>query len=160
MEDVTFRLMNVDDVEDVYRIEEASFAIPWSRDAFVNEMVNNRFARYVLIEMNEQVIGYCGLWIIVDEGHITNIALLPQFRGKKLGEALMKEVLAFATENGAKTLTLEVRPSNDSALGLYQKLGFQKGGIRKNYYADNNEDALVMWVNLDESVKKSNYISS
>ena len=94
------------------------------------------------------VIGYCGVWIVIDEAHITNIALLPEYRGRKLGEALLRKIIEVAIERGAKTMTLEVRMSNMIAQSLYRKLGFQGGAIRKRYYTDNQEDALVMWVNF------------
>ena len=85
---------------------------------------------------------------MIDEAHITNIALLPEYRGRKLGEALLRKIIEVAIERGAKTMTLEVRVSNMIAQSLYRKLGFQGGAIRKRYYTDNHEDALVMWVNF------------
>lgn len=145
---LTFRLMNEEDIDDVLEIEHKSFATPWSREAFFNELTHNQFALYVVLEEENKVIGYCGAWIVVDEAHITNVALLPEYRGRKLGEALMRQLMELASEMGAVTMTLEVRVSNFTALSLYRKLGFQNGAIRKNYYTDNQEDALVMWVNL------------
>jgi ribosomal-protein-alanine N-acetyltransferase len=85
---------------------------------------------------------------VIDEAHITNVAILPEYRGRKLGEALMEKMISVARSMGARSMTLEVRVTNNIAQSLYQKLGFQKGGIRKNYYSDNQEDALIMWVNL------------
>ncbi|WP_141434462.1 ribosomal protein S18-alanine N-acetyltransferase [Bacillus sp. 03113] len=143
-----FRFMNEMDIDQVLNIEHVSFTTPWSREAFYNEMTQNEFAVYVVVELDEQVIGYCGAWIVVDEAHITNIAILPDYRGKKLGEALLKNVMFVAENMGAKTMTLEVRISNHIAQNLYRKLGFKDGAIRKKYYTDNQEDALVMWVNL------------
>lgn len=140
--------MSEKDIDQIVRIENEAFTIPWSRESFENELRKNRFANYTVLEDEEGVFGYCGLWIIIDEAHITNIALLPKYRGKKLGEALLRKVMDIAREKGAKTMTLEVRVTNDIAQSLYRKLGFQNGGIRKNYYTDNQEDALVMWVNL------------
>jgi ribosomal-protein-alanine N-acetyltransferase len=140
--------MNEQDIDDVLEIEQKSFATPWSREAFYNELTQNQFAVYVVLEEEEKVIGYCGVWIVVDEAHITNVAMLPEYRGRKLGEALMRKIIEVAVEMGAKTMTLEVRVSNFTAQSLYRKLGFQDGAIRKNYYTDNQEDALVMWVNL------------
>ena len=102
----------------------------------------------MVIEEENQVIGYCGVWVIVDEAHVTNIAILPQHRGRKLGEALLKRVIEVTKEMGAIKMTLEVRASNHVAQSLYRKLGFLDGAIRKGYYPDNQEDALVMWVNL------------
>ncbi|WP_026582797.1 ribosomal protein S18-alanine N-acetyltransferase [Bacillus sp. J33] len=145
---LTFRFMNEQDIDEVLEIEYKSFATPWSREAFYNEITQNQFAVYVVLEEEDKVIGYCGMWIVVDEAHITNVALLPEYRGRKLGEALMRKGMAVAVEMGAKTMTLEVRVSNFTAQSLYRKLGFQDGAIRKNYYTDNQEDALVMWVNL------------
>src|SRR5690606_25175886 len=106
------------------------------------------FAEYFVIEDNEQIFGYCGLWVIVDQAQITNIAILPKYRGKKYGELLFTYVLAKAKEKGAKELTLEVRVSNIVAQKLYKKYGLVPVGVRKNYYVDNQEDALLMWVKL------------
>jgi ribosomal-protein-alanine N-acetyltransferase len=146
--EITFRQMTLDDIDDVLKIEHASFSIPWSRESFYNELVHNNYSNYIVMEWNGQVIGYCGMWLVIDEAHITNVAVLPEFRGKKLGEALMRKAMETAKELGAKTMTLEVRVSNHVAQSLYRKLGFLNGGIRKQYYTDNQEDALVMWVNL------------
>ncbi|ESU31581.1 hypothetical protein G3A_15895 [Bacillus sp. 17376] len=145
---ITFRNMTVDDLDQVMEVEVNSFTIPWSKEAFFNELTKNQFAQYLIVEVDQKVVGYCGVWIIIDEAHITNIALLPEFRGLKLGEALMGKVLELAREMGALRVTLEVRVSNERAQNLYRKFGFEQGAIRKQYYTDNMEDALVMWVNL------------
>lgn len=144
----TFRYMSKEDIDQILTIEHKSFATPWSRDAFDNELTLNQYAVYVVIEADGQVVGYCGMWLIVDEAHITNIAVLPEYRGQKLGERLLQRVMDLAREKGAKSMTLEVRVSNMVAQNLYRKLGFTNGGIRKNYYTDNQEDGLVMWVNI------------
>lgn len=145
---ITFRKMTVEDLDDVIEVEVNSFATPWSRDAFYNELTKNQFAHYLVAEVDEKVVGYCGVWIIVDEAHITNIALLPDYRGLKLGEALMGRIMEIARDLGALRITLEVRVSNERAQNLYRKFGFEEGALRKQYYTDNMEDALVMWVNL------------
>ncbi|KWU58485.1 MULTISPECIES: ribosomal protein S18-alanine N-acetyltransferase [Priestia] len=145
---IKFRLMEVKDVDQVVKIEEKSFTTPWSSEAFQNELTNNQFSTYIVMEEGENIIGYCGTWIVIDEAHVTNIALLPDYRGKGLGELLLRNVMDVLRKLGATSMTLEVRVSNHIAQSLYQKLGFKPGGIRKNYYSDNNEDALVMWVNL------------
>ncbi|EDL62594.1 ribosomal protein S18-alanine N-acetyltransferase [Bacillus sp. SG-1] len=150
MSDYTIRLMNTEDLDQVMEVESNSFSIPWSRDAFFNEIETNHFATYIVIEEGGKVIGYCGVWIIVDEAHITNIAVLPSYRGQGLGDKLMRSMIEIAKEMGARTMTLEVRVSNTPAQSLYRKFGFQEGGIRKNYYSDNQEDALVMWVKFYE----------
>jgi ribosomal-protein-alanine N-acetyltransferase len=145
---VTFRNMTVDDLDDVLDVEINSFATPWSRDAFFNELTTNQFAHYLVVEVDHKVVGYCGVWIIVDEAHITNIALLPEYRGLKLGEALLARIIELAKGIGTVRMTLEVRVSNERAQSLYRKFGFEDGAIRKQYYTDNLEDALVMWVNV------------
>ncbi|ENQ3081131.1 ribosomal protein S18-alanine N-acetyltransferase [Bacillus cereus] len=145
---ITFRNMKEKDIPQIVAIEEASFATPWTAEAFERELNMNEYAHYVVLETEEGIMGYCGLWMILDESHITNIAILPKYRGLKLGQALLQEVINKARAFGAKTMTLEVRVSNEVAKKLYRKFGFQNGGIRKRYYTDNYEDGLVMWVNL------------
>ncbi|WP_121610229.1 ribosomal protein S18-alanine N-acetyltransferase [Mesobacillus foraminis] len=145
---IAFRAMELKDIDRIHEIETKSFATPWSKEAFHNELTMNKFALYTVIEVGNEVAGYCGAWVVIDEVHITNIALLPEYRGMRLGEALLQKVMDLVKELGAKTMTLEVRVSNLVAQSLYRKLGFQEGGIRKQYYTDNLEDALVMWVNL------------
>lgn len=144
----TFRFLSEKDVNEVLKIEHASFTLPWTEEAFKNEFKQNKFAVYIGLEDEGRLIGYCGVWVIVDEAHITNVAVLPEYRGLKLGEALMKKIMEISSEMGARTMTLEVRVTNYIAQSLYRKLGFQDGAIRKSYYTDNREDALVMWVNL------------
>lgn len=143
-----FRYMREEDIDQILKIEELSFATPWTRQSFENELNLNQFAVYLVLEKDGQIVGYCGMWLIVDEAHITNIAVLPEFRGQKLGEAILRMIIEVAKKRGAKSMTLEVRVSNTVAQSLYRKLGFMNGGIRKNYYTDNYEDALVMWVTL------------
>ncbi len=143
-----FRYMKEEDIDQILEVEHASFATPWSREAFYNEIYQNKFAVYIVLEEDDKIIGYCGAWVVIDEAHITNIALLPSYRGRQLGEALLRKMMSIAKDMGARSMTLEVRVTNHVAQSLYRKLGFQNGGIRKNYYSDNQEDALVMWVNI------------
>ena len=145
---IHIRMMTIDDIDQILIIEEACFAHPWTRQAFENEMLNNRFATYFVAEDGDKIIGYCGVWVILDEAHITNIGVLPDYRGYKIGEAILRKVMLFAKLKSAIQMSLEVRVSNEIAQNLYRKLGFQNGGIRKGYYTDNYEDALVMWVKL------------
>ncbi len=133
----SFRLMEEKDIDQILRIEQECFAAPWSRESFENELRKNKFALYLVLEEEDKVIGYCGSWLIIDEIHITNIAILPEYRGRKLGEALLRKMMEIAKLEGANTMTLEVRVSNHVAISLYRKLGFQEGGIRKNYYTYN-----------------------
>ena len=149
-EEVRFRMMTVEDIDQVYEIEALSFTLPWTKEAFYYEMLENQHAQYVLAETDRGIVGYCGLWLVLDECHITNIAIHPDERGKKLGEGLMRAAIDVAKEHGAVLMTLEARVSNHVAQNLYRKLGFQNGGIRKRYYTDNLEDAIVMWVNFNE----------
>ncbi|MDP4105674.1 MAG: ribosomal protein S18-alanine N-acetyltransferase [Bacillota bacterium] len=147
-ESIVFRFMREEDIDQVLEIEHRSFTTPWSREAFYNELNMNKFAVYIVLEVDKKVVGYCGVWVVIDEAHITNIAILPEYRGRKFGEALMQNLFDVAKTMGAKSMTLEVRVTNYVAQALYRKFGFQKGGLRKNYYTDNQEDALVMWVKL------------
>ncbi|WP_053217397.1 ribosomal protein S18-alanine N-acetyltransferase [Virgibacillus senegalensis] len=148
MTDTIIRQMRIEDINQVMQVEAASFGTPWTQDIFVNELIENPYAVYFVIEKAGTVIGYCGLWVIIDEAQITNIAILPQYRGKKYGQALFHYVINQAIALGAKQLSLEVRVSNIPAQNMYKKFGLVPGGIRKNYYTDNFEDALVMWVKL------------
>lgn len=144
----TFRKMRKEDIDEVYQIECQSFSAPWTKESLYYELEQNLFAKYVVVELEEQVIGYCGLWVIMDDAQITNIAVHPDYRGRKIGEALLSFAIQLSREMKAKRLSLEVRVSNHIAQSLYKKAGFEPGGIRKSYYTDNQEDALVMWVNL------------
>ncbi|MFD0960876.1 ribosomal protein S18-alanine N-acetyltransferase [Paenibacillus chungangensis] len=143
-----YRAMTVHDIPAILAIEEEAFTIPWSEEAFRNELMNNMFARYVVMEYRNELIGYGGMWIIVDEAHITNVAIRGDCRGMGLGSRLLERLRATAVEYGAVRMTLEVRVSNEHAQRLYRKQGFQPSGIRKGYYSDNNEDALIMWAEL------------
>jgi ribosomal-protein-alanine N-acetyltransferase len=91
------------------------------------------------------IVGYGGMWIIIDEAHITNIAVEPAYRGKKLGEQILKGLMELAKLKRVARMTLEVRVSNDDAQKLYKRIGFKPAGIRPGYYIDTNEDALIMW---------------
>src|SRR3954468_16282566 len=93
-----FRYMNEEDIDQILEVEHASFATPWSREAFYNELFNNKFAFYIVLEEGNKIIGYCGAWIVIDEAHVTNIAILPECRGRKLGEALLQKMIAVARE--------------------------------------------------------------
>lgn len=145
-----FRSLKVEDIPALVEIERLSFKTPWSDEAFYHELKHNAFAHYIVAVQRERVIAYCGMWLIVDEAHITNIAVHPQFRGAKVGEQLLASVMAYAQLNGADKMTLEVRPSNEAALNLYKKFGFVHTGTRPEYYPDNLEDAWIMWVKLDD----------
>ena len=135
----------LEDVDDIMIVERLSFKIPWSRDSIVQEITNNSFARYFSAKVNGKVVGYAGMWCVCDEGHITNIAVHPEFRGNGIGTRLIESLIEAAKKEGVSSMTLEVRKSNLVAQRLYRKFGFEEGGIRKAYYADNGEDAIIMW---------------
>jgi len=147
------RPMHIDDLQNILEVERASFATPWSLDAFKAELKDNEYARYLCLELEGQVIGYMGLWFILDEGHITNIAITPNHRGQHWGEFLMRSVMGKMVEQGMERMTLEVRVSNRPAQSLYKRLGFAIAGIRKGYYADTGEDAMIMWAELGMEVE-------
>lgn len=136
-------------IDDIVNVEKLSFRIPWSRQSIMDEFLNNETAVYFCALAGGKAVGYAGMWQVLDEGHITNIAVHPEFRQCGLGSALMEALLAEAERRDIKALTLEVRKSNFSAQALYRKYGFSDGGMRKKYYADNNEDAIIMWKRLD-----------
>jgi len=137
-------LMTLSDVDAVSRIERECFAIPWSRDAFVREATENRCARYLVAREDGVPIAYAGMWLVVDEAHVTNVAVTREKRGRGIGEKIARALMQLAADTGMVYMTLECRRSNLVAQALYKKLGFAEVGFRKRYYADNNEDALVM----------------
>ena len=137
------RRMTADDVDAVAAIEAATFPTPWSRDAFASEM-RNVAARYLVAELAGEVIGFAGAWIILDESHVTNIAVKKEHRGQGYGRLLTAGLMQYLSNLGAAYVTLEVRKSNLVAQNLYASLGFVRLGVRKRYYEDNGEDALIM----------------
>lgn len=138
------RRMTLADLDAVAAIEAATFPTPWSKDSFCQELERNVAARYLVAEEAGQVIGYAGAWIILDESHITNIAISEAFRGQGHGRQLTEALMQYLSNLGAAYATLEVRKSNIRAQNLYKSLGFIQLGVRKRYYEDNQEDALLM----------------
>ncbi len=148
---VILETMTLDDVPRVREIEQQSFRTMWPRDAYTHELRENRLASYLVARFEQDIVGYAGMWVIMDEAHITTIAVDPMYRGQHIGERLLIGLIDAAVERGARWMTLEVRRSNASAQALYHKYGFREIGVRKGYYSDNREDALVMWTgNLRE----------
>ncbi|WP_342424311.1 ribosomal protein S18-alanine N-acetyltransferase [Paenibacillus sp. FSL E2-0178] len=148
--ELVFRLMRLEDIPEILVIEREAFTMPWTEEAFRNELSHNHFAKYMVMELSGHIIGYAGMWAIVDEAHVTNIALLEAYRGRKWGDRLLDELMKTAAYLGMKSITLEVRVSNEVAQNLYRKKGFRPAGTRKGYYSDNREDALIMWADLPE----------
>lgn len=129
----------------ILAIESQTNTAPWSERSFRNELDHNRGLFLVAI-LQGQVIGYGGVWLVIDEAHITTVAVAPEHQRQGIGERLMVELLQGAKERGMLCSTLEVRAGNDAAIKLYEKLGYHVSARRKGYYPDNREDAIVMWL--------------
>lgn len=147
-----FRSMTLDDVDAIVQIEQEVFAAPWTAEAFQNELKQNMFAKYMVMEMDGDILGYGGMWLIVDEAHVTNIAIREPYQGQGLGRRLLGEMMKTAHWLRARRMTLEVRVSNERAQRLYRRFGFAPSGLRPGYYSDNREDALIMWADLNPEV--------
>ena len=136
--------MTSKDIDGVFEVEKNCFEHHWSKDALKKEL-NNDVARYLVAKLDGKVVGYVGIWFVMDEGHITNVAVHSDYRGRKIGDKLVKALIRLCRENNIVSMTLEVRVSNVVAQNLYKKYGFKLAGIRKEYYSDNKEDAMIMW---------------
>jgi ribosomal-protein-alanine N-acetyltransferase len=136
--------MRLEDLDEVQRIEEASFTTPWPPNAYRSELMTNRLASYLVARAQGRIVAYGGMWLMVDEAHITTFAVHPAWRRQRLGERLLLAFLDLARDRHAREATLEVRLSNVAARRLYEKYGFRPVGLRPRYYSDNNEDALIM----------------
>jgi ribosomal-protein-alanine N-acetyltransferase len=152
MSALSIRPMVATDIEGVVHIEQESFTTGWSLRAYLTELANPS-AYYLVAERDGRVIGYGGVWLVMDELHVTAIAVEKAARGQKIGERLLIALLIEAIRRGARQATLEVRTSNAAAKGLYVKYGFVWAGIRKGYYSDNGEDADILWIYDLESEK-------
>ncbi|MFC5405051.1 ribosomal protein S18-alanine N-acetyltransferase [Cohnella soli] len=156
-----YRLMNLNDIAPIVEIEREAFTAPWSAEAFRNELTNNLFAKYMIMERGDEIIGYGGMWLIIDEAHVTNIAVREKHRGRGYGKSLLREMMRTAYFLGARRMTLEVRVSNEIAQSLYRQMGFYPSGVRPEYYSDNLEDALIMWADLvQEDDEEAEYVGS
>lgn len=144
MDVVVLAPLSVGDLPEVSQIERVSFTAPWPTSAYVTELTSNRLARYVGARKGGRLIGFGGIWLMVDEAHITTMAVLPAHRRTGVATALLLELLQEARRGGARVATLDVRVSNDDAQRLYVAFGFVEAGRRIRYYDDNGEDALVM----------------
>ncbi|CAN5467480.1 hypothetical protein BH20CHL6_BH20CHL6_16610 [soil metagenome] len=136
--------MRVADIPAVHGIERASFPLPWPDYAFRQELETNRLARYLVARLDDLIVAYAGVWLMVGEAHITTFAVLPEYRRQGIGAQLLLAVLDLADEMGANVATLEVRLSNLAARRLYGRFGLKPVGLRPRYYSDNGEDALIM----------------
>ena len=141
---LTIAAMRLEDLAEVQRIEQASFSTPWPENAYRSELTANRLASYLVARIDGRIVGYGGMWLMVDEAHITTFAIHPGWRRQGIGERLLLAFLDLARDRHAREATLEVRLSNLAARRLYEKYGFRPVGLRPRYYSDNNEDALIM----------------
>ncbi len=145
--EIQIRRMTLADLDEVMEIEPVAFGSHhWSRQSFANELSNPGGHYFACFDSaTGRLCGYSGFWLIGEEAHITTLAVHPDWRRKYIGERLLVHDINQAQKVGASWMTLEVRMSNDAAQRLYYKYGFKSLGVRRNYYQDNNEDALVLW---------------
>ena len=151
--------MKKSDVDAVLAIESDAYGEHhWSRESFSNELSNDLAFYFSAFDEDDRLVGYAGCWQILEEAHITTVAVAPEHLRKHIGEALLVRLLDCCYENKIKYITLEVRVSNTPAIKLYEKYGFKHLGTRKGYYQNNNEDALIMWTeNIFYDKFKTNY---
>lgn len=135
-------------IEQMAKIEQATFAEAWSRAAYQEDICSNPNARYTAIVCNDELIAYANYWLIAGVGNINNVAVSAAWRGQGFGKILMSALIDDCRKAGGSSMTLEVRQGNTAALALYEKLGFTGHGIRPHYYQDNGENAVIMWLNL------------
>lgn len=148
MGDIVIRGMQHKDIGQIINIEKICFSLPWSKESFEHEL-KNEFAYYQVAEQEGNISGFMGMWRIIDECHITNVAVLPEYRNKGIGKMLINKMIEICKCSEITTMTLEVRVSNIPAINLYKKFGFFSVGKRPNYYAKPVEDALIMWKQID-----------
>jgi ribosomal-protein-alanine N-acetyltransferase len=136
--------MQLGDLPRIHAIEQASFSAPWPANAYRSELESNRLATYLVARVDDDLVGYGGMWLMVDEAHITTFAIDPAWRRQRIGERLLLAFVDVAIGRHAREMTLEVRLSNLPARRMYEKFGFRPVGIRPRYYSDDHEDALIM----------------
>jgi ribosomal-protein-alanine N-acetyltransferase len=147
LEELKIVSMKHADLINVYEIERNVFSQPWTIGMFASELRRQNLNVYLIAKIDEKVIGYGGLMVIGDESHVMNLAVKSEFQRQRVGSQLLLSLIKIAIEKGVKRLTLEVRKSNVKARELYKKFGFSEAGIRKGYYHDNKEDAIILWTN-------------
>ena len=141
-----FKKVTKKHVGDVFALEKACFAHPWTYNMFYTDICENDITEYIIAEIDGVHVGYGGMWIILDEAHITNICTHPNFRRRGIASMLLSKLMSIAASKGADRMTLEVRVSNVAAMKLYESMGFHVCGKRNCYYSDNGEDAYILWV--------------
>lgn len=147
MSELKFLKMTAEHMDAVYRIEEESFFTPWSKKS-IRQEIDNPIGRYIVLMEGEELVAYGGFWLLAPEANINNIAVAPDFRGRGYSRRLMSRLMEMAREEGAREMYLEVRSSNQVAQGLYRSLDFKMIGLRRGYYVDTDEDAIVMRAEL------------
>lgn len=145
MRRIEIRTMELDDLPEVYQIEQQSYEAPWSWGIFQQELKNTGYSHYITGRLDGELVAYGGLWFVLREAHVTNLAVHPSYRRQGLGTATLLSLCLSARRHGCRVMTLEVRVTNEAAVGLYQAFGFEHRGIRPGYYLDNGEDALIMY---------------
>ncbi|WFD10007.1 ribosomal protein S18-alanine N-acetyltransferase [Tepidibacter hydrothermalis] len=146
---IVIRNLQEKDIDDLVEIEELCFKTPWTKHSLQKEL-KNKLARYKVIEKDSKIVAYAGIWFVVDEGHITNVAVHPDHRGLGHGNQIIEALIDECAKSNIISMTLEVRKSNDTAIKLYKKYGFKLSGIRPGYYTDTQEDALIMWKDIEK----------
>ncbi len=141
---IEYREIQENDLDAVCRLEEETFSMPWKRQDFA-DMIDQDHLLYIVAIFDNIIVGGCGLREIAGEGEITNVAVSKDYREQGIGFQMVSELLERGTKMGITAFTLEVRKSNTAAIHVYEKLGFQIEGIRKNFYEQPTEDALIMW---------------
>ena len=133
------------DIRPIALLETVCFSDPWSEDSVRYDVMENKLSFYLVAETEGRVAGYMGIWNIMDEGHITNVAVAPEYRRRHIASAMIEVMLEVTGESGIKRHTLEVRAGNAKAISLYEKYGFEIKAVRPGYYQDNGENAFIMW---------------
>jgi|SRR5690625_1149225 len=147
-EKVEITPMKLKHLDEIMAIERELFSSQWPRSIFRSELTENPYAHYYIIKFNEKIVGYAGIWLMKEGAQVTNIAISSKYQGKKLGKKLFSFIFQKAISAGCENLSLEVRKSNMIAQNMYRQFGLVPAGIRREYYTDNREDAIVMWVNF------------
>jgi len=143
MKNIKLDILKNEYIDSLIELENLCFSIPWTKQMFAQD-VSKTDAYYVVALDGQKVVGYCGLYKVLDQADITNIAVHPDYRKKGLASLMLDNIIKYCTNCTLSFITLEVRQSNQSAINLYKKYGFNEVGLRKNYYADNHENAILM----------------
>ena len=143
------RKMSVEDLNVVEEMERILFSSPWSYEDFLYELNENAFSHNFVVEDHNEIVGYVGLWIMYDQSQITTIGVHPSYQRKGIGSMMMKKMIEESLAHQCLNMSLEVRVSNEKAISLYKKYGFETVALRKNYYEDNHEDAYLMIKQLE-----------